>query len=386
MLERVTEHVALAFPAADGADPGLVGRSRRPPTATRWRVRTVERMRTDEAERGATARAAADRPREAGDEPAIAVSGLRKAFGEVRALDGVDLDVATGTVLGLLGPNGAGKTTAVRVLTTLLRPDAGTARVAGLDVVRDAARLRERIGLAGQYAAVDENLTGLENLTMVGRLYGERRSPARRRGRQLIERFDLADAADRPAKTYSGGMRRRLDLAAALVASPPVLFLDEPTTGLDPRSRLEVWATIEDLVADGATVLLTTQYLDEADRLADAIAVIDHGRVIAEGTPDDLKDRVGGERLEVRLVDGGAAAAAVQALAPMSDERPAAEDDVVRLPVRRRSGTIVEAVRRLDGAGVDVDDLTLRRPTLDDVFLSLTGHAAEAAEDEERAA
>ncbi len=346
----------------------------------------MERMRTDEAERRATPPAAAARPREGRGEPAIAVSGLRKAFGEVRALDGVDLDVATGTVLGLLGPNGAGKTTAVRVLTTLLRPDAGTARVAGLDVVRDAARLRERIGLAGQYAAVDENLTGLENLTMVGRLYGERRGAAKRRGRQLIERFDLVDAADRPAKTYSGGMRRRLDLAAALVASPPVLFLDEPTSGLDPRSRLEVWATIEDLVADGSTVLLTTQYLDEADRLADAIAVIDHGRVIAEGTPDDLKDRVGGERLEVRLVGGGAAAAAVHALAPMSDERPAAGDDVVRLPVRRRSGTIVEAVRRLDEAGVDVDDLTLRRPTLDDVFLSLTGHAAEAAADEERAA
>jgi ABC-2 type transport system ATP-binding protein len=343
-------------------------------------------MRTDEAERGVAALGAADPPREAGGEPAISVSGLRKAFGDVQALDGVDLEVATGTVLGLLGPNGAGKTTAVRVLTTLLKPDAGSARVAGLDVVHDAARLRERIGLAGQYAAVDENLTGLENLTMVGRLYGESRGAAKRRGRQLIERFDLVDAADRPAKTYSGGMRRRLDLAAALVASPPVLFLDEPTTGLDPVGRLEVWATIEDLVADGSTVLLTTQYLEEADRLADTIAVIDHGRVIAEGTPDALKDRVGGERLEVHLCDRAAAPTAIEALAPMSDEPPAAEDDVVRLPVRRRSGTIVEAVRRLDQAGVDVDDLAVRRPTLDDVFLSLTGHAAEAEEDERRAA
>jgi ABC-2 type transport system ATP-binding protein len=340
-------------------------------------------MATDQARRGTPA-ATGSPP--TGSDPAISVSGLAKAFGEVRALDGVDLEVPPGTVLGLLGPNGAGKTTAVRVLTTLLKPDAGTARVAGLDVVRDAAALRERIGLAGQYAAVDENLTGLENLTMVGRLYGESRAEAKARAAQLIDRFDLTDAAKRPAKTYSGGMRRRLDLAAALVASPPVLFLDEPTTGLDPRSRLEVWATIEDLVADGATVLLTTQYLEEADRLADAIAVIDHGRLIAEGTPDELKDRVGGERLEVRLADRDDAATAVDALAPMSDERPVAEDEVVRLPVRRRSGTIVEAVRRLDEAGVDVDDLALRRPSLDDVFLALTGHAAEAEDDERRAA
>jgi ABC-2 type transport system ATP-binding protein len=321
-----------------------------------------------------------------GTEPAILVEGLVKAFGAVRALDGVDLGVERGTVLGLLGPNGAGKTTTVRVLTTLLRPDAGTVRVAGLDAVRDATALRERIGLAGQYAAVDENLTGAENLVMVGRLYGERRPAARARAQELLEQFDLTDAGRRPAKTYSGGMRRRLDLAAALVARPPVLFLDEPTTGLDPRSRLDLWSTIERLVADGTTVLLTTQYLDEADRLADAIAVIDHGRVIAEGTPDALKDRVGGERLEVRLTHAAEAATAAGALLPMTDEPPATEDDLVRITVRPGSGTIVEAVRRLDDAGVGVDDLALRRPTLDDVFLTLTGRAAAPDDSQEMAA
>ena len=320
------------------------------------------------------------------NEPAISVTGLMKSFGDVRALDGVDLQAPPGSVLGLLGPNGAGKTTTVRVLTTLLKPDAGTVLVTGLDVVRDAVELRGRIGLAGQYAAVDENLTGLENLVMVGRLYGERRATARRRGQELLERFDLVEAAKRPVKTYSGGMRRRLDLAAALVARPPVLFLDEPTTGLDPRSRLEVWATIEGLVAEGTTVLLTTQYLEEADRLADAVAVIDRGRVIAEGAPDELKDRVGGERLEVHLADASAIPTALQALAPMSDEPPTADEETVRLTVRQRTGTIVEAVRRLDEVGVGVDDLGLRRPTLDDVFLSLTGHAAEATDQEEMAA
>jgi len=319
-------------------------------------------------------------------EPAISVTGLVKSFGDVRALAGVDLEAPPGSVLGLLGPNGAGKTTAVRVLTTLLKPDAGTVRVTGLDVVRDAVELRSRIGLAGQYAAVDENLTGLENLVMVGRLYGARRAAAKRRGEELLERFDLVEAAKRPVKTYSGGMRRRLDLAAALVARPPVLFLDEPTTGLDPRSRLEVWGTIEGLVAEGTTVLLTTQYLEEADRLADLIAVIDRGRLIAEGTPDELKDRVGGERLEVHLADSSAVDAAVRALAPMSDEPPSVDEDTVRLTVRQRTGTIVEAVRRLDEVGVGVDDLGLRRPTLDDVFLSLTGHAAEATDEEEKAA
>ena len=315
--------------------------------------------------------------------PAISVSGLTKSFGDVRALDGVDFEVAPGTVLGLLGPNGAGKTTAVRVLTTLLKPDAGTVRVAGLDVVADATRLRSRIGLAGQYAAIDENLTGLENLTMVGRLYGMSRREAKTRGTELLGEFDLVEAGGRPASTYSGGMRRRLDLAAALVAKPPVLFLDEPTTGLDPRSRQGLWATVEALVAAGTTVLLTTQYLDEADRLADRIAVIDRGKVIAQGTPDELKARVGGERLDVTLADEAASEAAISALGPMSDERPAAQGALVRLTVRKRAGALVEAVKRLGEAGVEVEDLELRRPTLDDVFLTLTGHAAEPTADPE---
>jgi ABC-2 type transport system ATP-binding protein len=310
-------------------------------------------------------------------EAAIVVRGVVKSYGDVRALDGVDLDVAKGTVLGLLGPNGAGKTTLVRVLTTLLTPDAGTASVDGLDVVRDAAALRHRIGLAGQYAAVDENLTGLENLTMVGRLYGSSRAQAKRRGAELLERFDLTDAGGRVTSTYSGGMRRRLDLAAALVAKPSVVFLDEPTTGLDPRSRLALWETIEGLVSEGTTVLLTTQYLDEADRLADSITVIDHGRAIASGTSDELKDRVGGERVEVALEDGADGERAVAALGPMAAETPVAAEGVVNVPVRARRGVIAEAVRLLTAEGIGVDDVNLRRPTLDDVFLSLTGHAAE---------
>jgi ABC-2 type transport system ATP-binding protein len=315
-------------------------------------------------------------------EVAIRVRGLVKHFGEVRALDGVDLDVPSGTVLGLLGPNGAGKTTLVRVLTTLLTPDSGTASVAGLDVREDAAALRHRIGLAGQYAAIDENLTGLENLTMVGRLYGFPRAQAKQRGRELLERFELDEAGGRQASTYSGGMRRRLDLAAALVATPQVLFLDEPTTGLDPRSRIGLWETIEGLVSEGATVLLTTQYLDEADRLADSITVIDHGRVIAQGTSDELKDRVGGEWLEVTLEDPADRDEAVSALSGMSEEPPTAQDAVVSVPVRQRRGAIAEAVRRLTEPGIGVDDINLRRPTLDDVFLSLTGHAAEEPADE----
>ena len=319
---------------------------------------------------------------EAGDEPAISVRGVVKRFGEVRALDGIDLEVPRGTVLGILGPNGAGKTTTVRILATLLKPDAGSARVAGLDVVADAGALRARIGLAGQYAAVDEHLTGVENLVMVGRLYGMNRRAATKRAGELLARFDLSDAAERVAKTYSGGMRRRLDLAAALVAKPPVLFLDEPTTGLDPRSRVDLWETIEDLVADGTTVLLTTQYLDEAERLADRIAVIDRGRVIADGTADELKDRVGGERLEVHLSDRAAAIAAAEALAPMSSEPPQIDEETVRVPVEQRNGAIMEAVRRLDEASVDVEDLGVRRPTLDDVFLALTGHETISAQDE----
>jgi ABC-2 type transport system ATP-binding protein len=311
------------------------------------------------------------------NELVISVRGLVKSFGKVRALNGIDLSAAQGTVLGLLGPNGAGKTTAVRVMTTLLKPDAGTVRVAGLDAVHDAARLRQKIGLAGQYAAVDENLTGTENLVMVGRLYGRSRAAARERAMELLRSFDLLDAARRPLKTYSGGMRRRLDLAAALVARPPVLFLDEPTTGLDPRSRVDLWGTIEELVAQGTTVLLTTQHLDEADRLATAIVVIDHGRVIAEGTPDQLKDSAAAEVLEATLVDPSAARLAARALAPMSDQPPTISDGSVRLTLRTRSGALVEAVRRLDEAGVAVDDLAMRRPTLDDVFLSLTGHVAE---------
>ncbi|MBJ7471202.1 MAG: ATP-binding cassette domain-containing protein [Solirubrobacteraceae bacterium] len=314
---------------------------------------------------------------------AIEATGLTKRFGEVEALRGVDLRVEPGTVLGVLGPNGAGKTTTVRILTTLMQPDQGTARVAGLDVVRDAEQLRHKIGLAGQYAAVDENLSGAENLTMVGRLYGNKRGPAKKRARELLDRFRLDEAGDRLVRTYSGGMRRRLDLAAALVAAPPVLFLDEPTTGLDPRSRLNLWETIEELVGGGTTVLLTTQYLDEADRLADNIAVIDHGTVIAEGTADQLKGRVGGDRLDVTFADPAHASTAVDVLASLSSERPVASGDTVHVVMAETHGAITRAVRALDAQGLEADDLVVRRPTLDDVFLTLTGRATDTGDGKE---
>ena len=312
-------------------------------------------------------------------EPMIFAEGLRKSFGNVHALDGVDLDVQPSTVLGLLGPNGAGKTTVVRILTTLLHPDAGHATVAGHDVVRHAEELRHVIGLAGQYAAIDENLTGLENLEMVGRLYHLTRAEARRRGAEVLERFELAHAADRTAKTYSGGMRRRLDLGASLVGRPKVLFLDEPTTGLDPRSRLELWDVIRELVRDGTTLLLTTQYLEEADRLADDIAVIDGGRVIARGTADELKARVGGA---LRVSDRSrvpAAAGAVLGLGPGGGKVDNNTGELT-IPVGTDGPRVLtEAIRRLDAEGIELADISLRRPTLDDVFLSLTGHAAEEA-------
>jgi ABC-2 type transport system ATP-binding protein len=313
----------------------------------------------------------------AASQAVVETHDVRKSFGDVQALGGIDLRVEPGVVFGLLGPNGAGKTTAVRILTTLLVPDEGSARVAGFDVVRDAARVREHIGLAGQYAAVDENLTGLENLEMVGRLYHLGRRPSRERAHELLRDFDLSEAAERLVRTYSGGMRRRLDLAAALVARPPVLFLDEPTTGLDIRSRIDLWDALEALVAGGTTVLLTTQYLDEADRLADRIAVIDRGLVIAEGTPSELKEQVGGDRLEIHLCDGRRGEEAIPVLATIASERPFVEDGSVSVPVAQRRGTIADAVRRLDEAGIAIDDIAVRTPTLDDVFLNLTGRATE---------
>jgi ABC-2 type transport system ATP-binding protein len=310
-------------------------------------------------------------------ELAIEARGLRKSYGDVKALCGVDLSIEAGSVYGLLGPNGAGKTTAVRILTTLLPADEGEARVAGVDVRLEPGRVRERIGLAGQYAAVDENLTGFENLEMVGLLYHLGRRPSRERADELLAAFDLTEAGGRLVRTYSGGMRRRLDLAAALVARPPVLFLDEPTTGLDIRSRIGLWDGLEELVAGGTTVLLTTQYLDEADRLADRIAVIDHGVVIAEGTSDDLKNQIGGDRLEIRLDNRDRGEAALAALSAVADGRPFIEDGTLRVPLARRRGEIAEAVRRLDEAGIGIEDIHVGRPTLDDVFLQLTGHVAE---------
>ncbi|WP_128380850.1 ATP-binding cassette domain-containing protein [Streptomyces cavernae] len=314
---------------------------------------------------------------------AIYAEGLVKTFGDVRALDGVDLDVPEGTVLGLLGPNGAGKTTTVRCLTTLLRPDSGKAVVAGIDVLKQPNEVRRSIGLSGQFAAVDEYLTGRENLQMVGQLYQMKAKAAKERAGELLEQFNLADAADRPAKTYSGGMRRRLDLAAALVVSPPVMFMDEPTTGLDPRNRQQLWEVIKQLVSGGTTLLLTTQYLEEADHLAHEICVVDHGKVIARGTADQLKARTGGERVEVVVHDREHIVTATEILQGFGKGETTVEDHTRKLtvPVTGGAKLLAEIIRELDARGIEIDDIGLRRPTLDDVFISLTGHAAEIKDD-----
>jgi len=312
---------------------------------------------------------------------AIQAEGLVKRFGETRALDGVDLTARTGTVLGLLGPNGAGKTTAVRVLATLIRPDEGTATVGGHDVVRDAHRVRQLIGLTGQYAGVDEMLTGTENLLLIGRLLGMPRREAKSRAAELLERFELWDARDRAAKTYSGGMRRRLDLAASLVGRPQILYLDEPTTGLDPRSRGGLWDIVRGLVEDGVTVLLTTQYLDEADQLADDIVVIDHGKVIAKGTPDELKMQTGGQVLEVRPVTTDDHVTVSRVISELAGSTPQVVDGLVTAPIT--DPTIMPAVvRRLDEVGVVVGELSLRKSSLDEVFFVLTGHRTDETADD----
>ena len=315
--------------------------------------------------------------------PAIEAEGLVKSFGgEVRALDGVTFSVPSGTVLGLLGPNGAGKTTTVRVLTTTLTPDAGTARVNGLDVVREAEAVRSSIGLAGQYAAVDENLTGRENLRMIGQLFQLSRRDASRIADELLESFRLTEAANRPSKTYSGGMRRRLDIAAALIVRPPVLFLDEPTTGLDPNSRNAVWGVVEELVEAGTTVLLTTQYLEEADRLADDIVVIDRGTVIAQGTPGELKARLGETMLDLTFADPEMASRAHELLAPSWVAPILLERSMIEVPIEGGASQVMIALRHLDDAGFAPVTMSLREPSLDDVFLDLTGHRAELGEEE----
>jgi ABC-2 type transport system ATP-binding protein len=310
----------------------------------------------------------------------IVARDLAKSYKDVNALAGLSLEVPEGSVLGLLGPNGAGKTTAVRILTTLLRPDSGSAEVAGIDVLANPAEARRQIGVSGQNAAVDENLIGFENLDMVGRLYHLGASNSRVRARELLEQFDLADAGDRPAKTYSGGMRRRLDLAGALVARPPVLFLDEPTTGLDPRSRSDLWTVIGELVHGGTTLLLTTQYLEEAERLADNILVIDRGTSIAEGTADELKAKVGGERLELVASSDADVETILSTITDVGSERPVVDGRRICLPVATGPKALMEAVRRLDENDIELHDVGLRRPTLDDVFLALTGHGAEDSE------
>jgi len=315
---------------------------------------------------------------------AVKASGLVKHFGDTKALDGLDLVVPTGSVLGLLGPNGAGKTTAVRVLTTLLRPDSGTAFIDGVDVLANPQEVRSRIGLTGQYAAVEERMTGRENLELIGRFLRLDSKARKARAVELLERFDLVEAADRVAKNYSGGMRRRLDIAMSLIANPAVLFLDEPTTGLDPRSRIGMWEVIEELGADGTTVVLTTQYLEEADRLADSIVVIDRGIKIAEGSVDELKDTIGGDRIRVSIARPENIQAARQALAPLAtgtiDLEPGSTT-TLSAPIRAGGGVVPQAIRALDDCGADVVDVEVRRPTLDDVFLSLTGR--RTAEDNE---